>query len=97
MTFVDFDGFSYRLLSQLALDGVGTARGGHMRSTTSPLCVPFTTVPSLVVRYVCRNRSSDRRVWCEGGGCILGGEKEEGEEGCDVADVYLTGERQIHR
>ncbi|KAJ6856378.1 hypothetical protein NC651_038095 [Populus alba x Populus x berolinensis] len=29
------------------------------------LCVPFTTVPSLVVRYVCRNRSSDRRVWCE--------------------------------
>lgn len=27
----------------------------------------------------------------------MGGEKEEGEEGCDVADGYLTGERQIHR
>ncbi|KAB5513873.1 hypothetical protein DKX38_027779 [Salix brachista] len=29
------------------------------------LCLPSTTVPLLVARFVCRYRSSVRRVWCE--------------------------------
>ena len=29
------------------------------------LCLPSTTVPLPVVRFVCRYRSSFRRVWCE--------------------------------